>query len=81
MENHQRKCSNSFNIDDTSCNDYMSSDFDLYKRKLKRSEMLNIECNQEWSRNMDLLLYSGWDINYIYNEFVNMYDSMFNNFT
>ena len=47
MENHQRKFSNSFNIDDTSCNHYMSSDFALYKREFKRNEMLNIECNQE----------------------------------
>ena len=28
----------------------------LYNRKIKRNEMLNIECSQEWSRNIDLLL-------------------------
>ena len=42
--------------------------------------MLNIECNQEWSRNMELLMCSGRDTYYIYNEFVNVYGNMFNNY-
>ena len=39
--------------------------------------MLNIECNQEWPRDMELSLWSGQDIHYMYDEFVNMYGNEF----
>ena len=40
--------------------------------------MLDIESSQEWSKKMNFVLSSNRNINYIYNEFVNMYNVMFN---
>ena len=66
-DSEQNQFPNSLDIDDTSYNAMIIMSNDLLYI-LKRNEMLNIECNKEWSKIMELLLWSDRDINYIYND-------------
>ena len=63
---------------DSTNNVHLPNEFSLYNRKFKLCQILDIESNQECYRKMNLVLSSNRDISYIYNEFVNMYNVMFN---